>query len=74
MRSQTSFANSGCLIIQQRKSGTADAKPFTNFGVFHDSIMSRLKGLGAVQSGFDTKIKEVETRLEKQYKFVLSFT
>ncbi|POW18508.1 hypothetical protein PSHT_05707 [Puccinia striiformis] len=44
-----------------------DAKPFTNFTVFHESIINRLKSLGAMQSGFDTKIKEVEKKLEKQY-------
>ncbi|KAA1074800.1 hypothetical protein PGT21_020881 [Puccinia graminis f. sp. tritici] len=51
----------------RRISSAHDVKPFTNFTVFHESIINRLKSLGAMQSGFDTKIKEVEKKLEKQY-------
>ncbi|KAI7966989.1 hypothetical protein MJO29_000266, partial [Puccinia striiformis f. sp. tritici] len=57
--------NSGST--HRRINSTNDAKPFTNFTVFHESIINRLKSLGAMQSGFDTKIKEVEKKLEKQY-------
>lgn len=51
----------------RRISSTMDVKPFSNFTVFHESIITRLKSLAAMQSGFDVKIKEVEAKLEKQY-------
>ncbi|KNF01889.1 hypothetical protein PSTG_05006 [Puccinia striiformis f. sp. tritici PST-78] len=57
--------NSGST--HRRINSNNDAKPFMNFTVFHESIINRLKSLGAMQSGFDTKIKEVEKKLEKQY-------
>jgi len=51
----------------RRISSAHDVKPFSNFTVFHESIINRLKSLGAMQSGFETKIKDVEKKLEKQY-------
>ncbi|PLW44874.1 hypothetical protein PCANC_10784 [Puccinia coronata f. sp. avenae] len=57
--------NSGST--HRRISSANDVKPFSNFSVFHESIINRLKSLGAMQSGFDTKIKDVEKKLEKQY-------
>ncbi|KAA1114519.1 hypothetical protein PGT21_011974 [Puccinia graminis f. sp. tritici] len=51
----------------RRISSAQDAKPFTNFTVFHENIINRLKNLGTMQSGFETKIQEVEKKLEKQY-------
>ncbi|MBW0464402.1 hypothetical protein O181_004117 [Austropuccinia psidii MF-1] len=58
--------NSGTV---NRKSGVgvADAKPFSNFSVFHESLMNKLRSLSTTHSGFETKIKEVENKLEKQY-------
>ncbi|PLW51862.1 hypothetical protein PCASD_00909 [Puccinia coronata f. sp. avenae] len=57
--------NSGST--HRRISSANDVKPFSNFSVFHESIINRLKSLGAMQSGFDIKIKDVEKKLEKQY-------
>ncbi|KNZ63459.1 uncharacterized protein VP01_1140g2 [Puccinia sorghi] len=51
----------------KRISSAKEVKPFSNFTVFHESIINLLKSLGAMQSGFDTKIKDVEKKLEKQY-------
>ncbi|CAH7686023.1 hypothetical protein PPACK8108_LOCUS20620 [Phakopsora pachyrhizi] len=52
---------------KKSSSTSASVKPFSNFSAFQESIVSKLKSLGSVQSGFDIKIKEVERRLEKQY-------
>ncbi|PPQ92088.1 hypothetical protein CVT25_008269 [Psilocybe cyanescens] len=43
------------------KKGTqAETKPFTNFGVFHDNLITRLKALSQIQLDFDKRCKEVE--------------
>ncbi|KAH9815255.1 hypothetical protein DFH28DRAFT_969151 [Melampsora americana] len=59
------LVNSGSSL--KKAGGQSDAKPFSNFSVFHDCVINRLRTLSAIQSGFDTKIKEFENRLEKQY-------
>lgn len=59
------LVNSGSSL--KKSGGQSDAKPFSNFSVFHDCVINRLRSLSAIQSGFDTKIKEFENRLEKQY-------
>ncbi|KAI8452859.1 hypothetical protein BY996DRAFT_3019856 [Phakopsora pachyrhizi] len=51
--------------MKKSSSTSASVKPFSNFSAFQESIVSKLKSLGSVQSGFDIKIKEVERRLEK---------
>uniref|UniRef100_A0A0W0F3I1 Mto1-like Mto2p-binding domain-containing protein n=1 Tax=Moniliophthora roreri TaxID=221103 RepID=A0A0W0F3I1_MONRR len=45
------------------KKGTqAETKPFTNFGVFHDNLLTRLKALSQIQAEFDKRCKEAEGR------------
>ena len=34
-----------------------ETKPFTNFSVFHDNLISRLKSLSQIQLDFDKKCK-----------------
>ncbi|PFH53520.1 hypothetical protein AMATHDRAFT_1175 [Amanita thiersii Skay4041] len=45
-----------------KKGGQAETKPFTNFGVFHDNLITRLKALSQIQLDFDKRVKEAEVR------------
>ncbi|KAH8100387.1 hypothetical protein BXZ70DRAFT_188060 [Cristinia sonorae] len=44
------------------KNGQAETKPFTNFSVFHDNLITRLKALSQIQLDFDKRTKEAESR------------
>ena len=44
----------------------AETKPFTNFPVFHDLIMARLKDLVRISGDFERKSKEIETRYSEK--------
>lgn len=46
----------------QKKSGQAETKPFTNFSVFHDNLITRLKALSQIQLDFDRRVKDAESR------------
>jgi hypothetical protein len=37
-------------------------KPFTNFGVFHDNLINRLKALSQIQPNSPRRIMESEMR------------
>ena len=37
-------------------------KPFTNFNVFHDNLISRMKALSQIQADFDKQCKAIEAR------------
>lgn len=50
------------LAVQQKKGGQAETKPFTNFSVFHDNLITRLKSLSQIQLQFDQRVKDAETR------------
>ncbi|KIY48219.1 hypothetical protein FISHEDRAFT_43578 [Fistulina hepatica ATCC 64428] len=43
-----------------KKGGQAETKPFTNFGVFHDNLLTRLKSLSHIQSEFEKRCKTIE--------------
>ncbi|KAJ7471324.1 hypothetical protein B0H11DRAFT_2283347 [Mycena galericulata] len=45
-----------------KKAGQAETKPFTNFGVFHDNLITRLKALSQIQTDFERRAKDVEAR------------
>ncbi|KAJ6475803.1 hypothetical protein C8R47DRAFT_669678 [Mycena vitilis] len=45
-----------------KKAGQAETKPFTNFGVFHDNLITRLKALSQIQVDFDRRTKDIEAR------------
>ncbi|SCV70616.1 BQ2448_3378 [Microbotryum intermedium] len=51
----------------QRKSGQADPKPFTNFVIFHDSLISRLKSVNQLQASFDRRAREIETKFSDHF-------
>ncbi|KAF7321017.1 Anucleate primary sterigmata protein B [Mycena chlorophos] len=44
------------------KKAGAETKPFTNFSVFHDNLITRLKALSQIQVDFDKRAKEAEAR------------
>ncbi|KAK0463148.1 uncharacterized protein EV420DRAFT_1639232 [Desarmillaria tabescens] len=48
--------------LAAEKGGHAETKPFTNFSVFHDNLITRLKALSQIQLDFDKRCKEVEGR------------
>ncbi|THH06408.1 hypothetical protein EW146_g9618 [Bondarzewia mesenterica] len=45
-----------------KKGGQAETKPFTNFSVFHDNLITRLKSLSQIHLDFDKRVKEIKTR------------
>ncbi|KAF8595799.1 hypothetical protein BDV93DRAFT_480724 [Ceratobasidium sp. AG-I] len=49
------------LGVDKKRSG--DGKPFTNFAVFHDRILERLRALTMLNSEFAKRAKELEIRL-----------
>ncbi|KDE03126.1 hypothetical protein MVLG_06364 [Microbotryum lychnidis-dioicae p1A1 Lamole] len=51
----------------QRKSAQAEPKPFTNFVIFHDSLISRLKSVNQLQVSFDRRTREIETKFSDQF-------
>lgn len=55
----------GCACADrslQKKHGQAETKPFTNFSVFHDNLITRLKALSQIQTDFEKRTKEAEQR------------
>ena len=50
----------------QKKGGQAETKPFTNFSVFHDNLITRLKALSQIQLDFDKRCKDVEGRFTEK--------
>ncbi|KAG6810609.1 hypothetical protein H0H92_011161 [Tricholoma furcatifolium] len=49
-----------------KKSGQAETKPFTNFNVFHDNLITRLKTLSQIQQEFEKRCKEAEGRFTEK--------
>ncbi|KIM80008.1 hypothetical protein PILCRDRAFT_9896 [Piloderma croceum F 1598] len=49
-----------------KKGGQAETKPFTNFSVFHDNLITRLKAPSQIQLDFDKRCKEAEVRFTEK--------
>ncbi|KIJ63400.1 hypothetical protein HYDPIDRAFT_92649 [Hydnomerulius pinastri MD-312] len=49
-----------------KKGNSAETKPFTNFSVFHDNLITRLKALSQIQLDFDKRVKEAEARFTEK--------
>ncbi|KAI6027197.1 hypothetical protein EDC04DRAFT_3142904 [Pisolithus marmoratus] len=49
-----------------KKGNQAETKPFTNFSVFHDNLITRLKALSQIQLDFDKRVKEAEARFTEK--------
>lgn len=45
-----------------KKNGAGETKPFTNFSVFHDNLITRLKQLSQITLDFDKRVKGAEAR------------
>ncbi|KAG5716254.1 Anucleate primary sterigmata protein B [Termitomyces sp. T112] len=45
-----------------KKGSQAETKPFTNFSVFHDNLITRLKALSQIQLDFERRCREAEGR------------
>ncbi|KAF8532689.1 hypothetical protein JB92DRAFT_2581277, partial [Gautieria morchelliformis] len=52
------------------RKGGSETKPFTNFGVFHDNLISKLKSVSQIQLDFNKRTKEAEARIMKKYTTV----
>lgn len=53
-------------ISFSKKNGQAETKPFTNFTVFHDNLITRLKALSQIQLDFDRRCREAEGRFAEK--------
>ena len=51
---------------QQKKHGQAETKPFTNFTVFHDNLITRLKALSHIQTEFEKRVKDADQRYSEK--------
>ncbi|KAG6819546.1 hypothetical protein H0H93_010792 [Arthromyces matolae] len=49
-----------------KKGSQAETKPFTNFGIFHDNLITRLKTLSQIQADFEKRCKEAEGRFSEK--------
>jgi hypothetical protein len=56
--------------VQQRKGGQAELKPFTNFAVFSDGLLARLKDIGQLGQKFEQRVKEIDASFTNQLKYV----
>ena len=54
----------GLNNLSQKKPET---KPFTNFSVFHDSLITRLKSLSQIQDNFEKRHKDLETKYTDKF-------
>lgn len=54
--------------MDKKRPTQADLKPHTNFAVFHDAIMSRIRVIVQVQQLFERKAKDIEGRFVDQIK------
>lgn len=50
-----------------RKRGEGDLKPFTNFAVFHDSLIARLRRVSDIQVQFEHKAKAIEDKFNDKF-------
>ena len=55
------------MSLDQKKHGQAETKPFTNFSVFHDNLITRLKALSQIQLDFDKRCKETEIQFTEKF-------
>lgn len=54
--------------MDKKRPTQADLKPHTNFAIFHDAIMSRIRVIVQVQQMFERKAKDIEGRFVDQIK------
>lgn len=64
----------GRLVVPEKLSSRKsdeETKPFTNFSIFHDSLLARLKRVGDMRAHFEQRSKEMETELAERYRCAL---
>jgi hypothetical protein len=81
-REQLSERNSLLLTVYQaidkavgmdkKKPAQADLRPHSNFAVFHDAIVSRIRNITQIQQLFDRKAREMESKFVEQIKWVIT--
>ncbi|KAH9919434.1 hypothetical protein B0H21DRAFT_781715 [Amylocystis lapponica] len=49
-----------------KKNGQAETKPYTNFSVFHDNLITRMKALSQIQLDFDKRCKDAELKYSEK--------
>jgi chromosome segregation ATPase len=49
-----------------KKGNQAETKPFTNFSVFHDNLITRLKALSQIQLDFEKRVKDAEGKFTEK--------
>ncbi|KAG8930066.1 hypothetical protein FRC03_012953 [Tulasnella sp. 419] len=49
-----------------KKTGGAETKPYTNFSVFHDSLIAKFKIVSQIQLEFDKRCKAIEARFTEK--------
>ena len=55
-----------------QKKGTDSPKPFTNFSLFNESLISRLKQVAQLKTLFEKSTKEIEARFNENFTSVAS--
>jgi flagellar motility protein MotE (MotC chaperone) len=53
-------------IKTQKKGNQAETKPFTNFSIFHDNLITRLKSLSQIQTDFEKRCKDAEAKFSEK--------
>ncbi|KAG1900115.1 uncharacterized protein F5891DRAFT_1128771 [Suillus fuscotomentosus] len=56
-----------------KKGNQAETKPFTNFSVFHDNLITRLKALSQIQLDFEKRLAEMRRQLDVRWKQIDKF-
>lgn len=56
------------IETDRSKPAQANLKPHSNFSVFHDAIMNRIRVLASIKQLFDKKAKDMEGRFAEQIK------
>ena len=44
-------------------------KPLTNFGVFHNNLITRLQSLSQIQLDFDKRVKDAESQYSEKFNW-----
>jgi hypothetical protein len=52
--------------LQRKTTASEPPKPFSNFPIFHDRLLERLKGINQLHMSFERRTKELEERFVDQ--------
>ncbi|KAG2090778.1 uncharacterized protein F5147DRAFT_748208 [Suillus discolor] len=54
------------IMLFRRRKDRAATKPSTNFSVFHDNLIARLKALSQIQLDFEKRVKDAEGKFTEK--------